>query len=165
MNFYIVRHGETKESKSYKEYNVQSIRNAPILDESKTTIVRIASFLKNVETDYNVSSPYFRCRQTVKIIEDITGKAFVFDERIGEYLLAVNEETHQELVSRLKDFLQDIKDSKFKNVMICTHGGVIAALKHLIIEGEFKHEQLRDYPESSIITVIKDHRIEELNFE
>jgi len=47
---------------------------------------------------------------------------------------------------------------KEKNIIICTHGSVIAAMIHLIIKGEFVFRDRLDYPKEGELVVIKGNR-------
>ena len=61
MNFYIFRHGATYYSKYDISYGEQ-VETAEILPEGIAAVKRLGKYLKNIDTDFNVSSPYQRCR-------------------------------------------------------------------------------------------------------
>src|SRR5437762_1931158 len=121
--FYIFRHGETFATKLEKGYG-RKVFSAPLLDEGHPAIERIGEYLKNIETDFNTSSNVKRCRQTVEIVSQISGKQFIFDKRLNEFFL----ETYWHFRRRIKGVLKDIDQKGFSSVCICTHGACIAML-------------------------------------
>ena len=159
-NYYLFRHGQTFFSKFQIPYGKHNL-NAKILPEGKASLLRIGEFLKGVCSDCNISSEFLRCKQSVKIIEEISGKDFVFDPRLNEYY-KVN---FDDFKKRIANFLEEInKDPKNETVVICTHGAVIAGLKHLITEGQFNIREILDYPSTGVLLCIENKKIEERNF-
>lgn len=163
MDFYIFRHGWTSESLQHIDYSKERVTAAEILKDKVYVIEKLAEYLKNIPTDYNVSSPFIRCIQTVNIVSGITGKLFAFDDRIGEYTFQTGM-TFNRFSRRIKAFVKDISATDFTSVAICTHGGGISALKHYLTRGKYDPEDLRDYPNPGVLTVIKNNRIEEIDF-
>lgn len=155
--FYIFRHGlSTKSLFGYGD----KIVTAELLPEGRPPIEKMAKYLKKINTDFNVRSEFIRCQQTAEVVTKETNKQFLTDKRLNEY----NEESFTELRSRAKKFLQDIEKSECKNILICTHGAVIAALKNLILKDKFTIFQLYDYPKTGVLIKIKDNKIEEFDF-
>jgi broad specificity phosphatase PhoE len=155
-SYYVFRHAlATKSEKGYGK----EIFSAKILPEGVEPIKKIGRYLKKITTDYNVSSEFLRCRQTVEIISHINGKQFSFDARLSEYYL----ETFDELLQRVKEFLEEIESSTYKAVVICTHGAVIAILKNLIIKGKASESDLLDFPKTGVLIEIKGERIKEID--
>ena len=150
MNFYIFRHGETLETKNNIPY-MGDEASAKILSEGIPALERLAEYLLKIETDLNVSSPYKRCKETVKIVSQISKKEFVYDPRLGEYY----QETFEEFSSKIKDFLAEIQKKDYQNVAICTHGGVIAGLVYLLTSGNFYEENLNDFPRPGVLVTIE----------
>src|SRR3989337_3356148 len=81
--FYILRHGHTYASWNRIPYG-ETLYSADIIQQGIKSIKKIGKYLKNIESDYNVSSEFKRCRQTVEIISKISGGKFEFDARLNE---------------------------------------------------------------------------------
>lgn len=163
MNFYIFRHGETFQTKQAVHYGSQ-IETAEILPEGIPTIKRLANYLKDKTSDEksdNFSSPYLRCKQTVKIVKKIINKKFEFEEHLSEY--REDKETFEKFANRIKNFLTHLPKSK-RTIIICTHGGVIAGLKHFIIRGKFEEENLYDFPNPGVLLEIKNKKVKSIDF-
>ena len=161
--FYIFRHGDTVNSKNlFDRLSVKKdIHDLPILPESYSALEKIGEFLKDVPTDANFCSPYLRCRQSMEIVEKFSGKKYVIDPRIEELEGHINFSDFQK---RMISFLTEIKEKKYSAVSICTHGAVIAALKHLETSEKFYFFQVFDYPEPGNLIIIKDGKVKTINF-
>lgn len=151
MKFYIFRHGETFNTKHSINYDEKSVIEADILPEAKRTIKRLAKYLGDKNVDFCVSSPIKRCRQTVNIIEDNTNYKFSYDKRITEY----HKETVKEMVERLRGFLNDIDEKKYKSVAICSHGEPVSALTNLLTKGSFTEDDLGNYPKTGVVVIVE----------
>lgn len=148
--FLIFRHGIATHSKT--GYGDQ-IMTAGLLPEAYPVIERIAKHLAPIRSQLNFSSEVLRCRQTAEIVTKHAGKFFRFDSRLNEYHL----ETFEQLTARVRSILEDlITDADYlaeekalpngsATLMLCTHGAVIAALKHLLLENEFLPKDELDY--------------------
>lgn len=159
QTFYIFRHGETFASKNGTGYGDQ-VFTAPILEEGIPIIEAMGEYLKKIKTDYNVSSEIERCRQTVTIISRITGKEFIFDERLNEPFM----ESFQNISDRLTSLLDDIKKNKYHSILICTHGAIIGTLLGFFTKQQFAEENLYNYPPPGVLTIVKGTFIKQLNF-
>lgn len=157
--FYILRHGETFATKRGIGYGVR-IFSAPLLPEARRAIERMANYLKDIPTDYHVSSRIKRCRQTAQIITEITGKEFAFDARLNEYFI----ETFGHFRKRIQSFLDEMQSSEYKNIVICTHGAGIAGLVSLITKTNFDRYTLFNYPPPGILTIIEKEKLQQINF-
>ncbi len=160
-NFFLVRHGETfasLNSKPGEENYGDKVLSADILPESKPIIAKIGLYLKNVKTEANLVSPIKRCIQTSEILEKTSGKTFKIDERLKEYY----EETFDDLRKRVDSLLNEVKI--YQNVLVCTHGAVISAIKHLVLKDDFKLDDIHDYPVPGTLIIIKDNKLEEIDF-
>ena len=155
--FYLFRHGLA--THSHFGYG-DKIVTAEILPVGIPPIERMATFLKDIPSDYNVSSEFLRCQQTTKIISDITKKQFVRDPRLNEYY----NESFGEFRTRVKSFLQEIEAKPYKDIIICTHAAVIAALKNLITNNSFYIFQQFTYPKTGVLMIIKNNNIEKMDF-
>ena len=161
MNYYIFRHAETYFSKFNLHYG-NMVENAEILPEGIPAIKRLADHLKTIKTDKNYTSPYKRCLQTVGIINKITGWIFNTDDRLHDYNR--NIETIPEMIQRIERFHNEINQSGLKVVAVCTHGYPISALIQLITKDSVSIPDLDNYPKSGVLTIIKNKKIEEIDF-
>ena len=164
VTFYIFRHGDTVNTGGIKRLwrNGGGPRNLPILQKSKYALGEMGKYLKDIPTDANFTSPYLRCRQSSEIVREFSGKKFVTDERIRELRDDIHGFVH--FKKRVKEFLKEIEDKGYKSVAICTHGAVIAAIKHLVIDGKFFYFQGIDFPSPGKLMVIEDKKVKILNF-
>lgn len=159
MDLYIFRHGQTFFSKNHLPYG-ENERTAEILPEGIAPIEKLAHYFSGILTEANFSSELLRCRQTVGIIERIAAKKFVFDPRINE----VSETNLEFFVERVKNFWQTLQDQHLGSVAVCTHGGVMAVLKHLQTTGTFSPTDIYDYPPSGVLAIIRGKVYEEIDF-
>lgn len=159
QTFYIFRHGETFATKAGTGYGDQ-ILTAGILEEGRPTIEKMARYLKNIPTDYNVSSEINRCKQTSEIVSKITGKQFVFDERLNEVYM----ETFQNVTDRLNSLLSEIKAQNYNRILICTHGAIIGTLLGFFTDQKFEEQDLFNFPPPGVLTIVKENQIEQINF-
>lgn len=159
--FYICRHGETFVTKEKRFWYGRRVFSAPILEEGKPALHRMGQYLKNIFTEANFSSPYLRCRQTSQIIFEETGKTFLFDKRLGEYLW----EPFGHFRRRIKSFLKYIESQKYQHILICTHQAVITALIKIIKEGDVSPNQpLLDVEPGTLVIVEKGQETKVIDF-
>lgn len=157
---YLLRHGLATHSKH--GYG-RKIIDATLLPEGIASTKKIAEYLKDKATDYNVSSEFIRCRETAEIIESITGKKFIFDKRLNENWNN-SSETFEEFKKRMLDFVDEIRKSPYENILICTHGRVIAAIKNYIIIKEFNKSMVSDFPDCGTLAILKEKSFEVIDF-
>ncbi len=159
--FYIFRHGLTYAVKTGTAYGLGFL-TAPIIDEGVPSLEKMGQFLSKYPTDFNVSSPLRRCKQTAEIITRISGKKFVFDRRVREFFL----ETGGMVRRRIKSLLSEIDRRGYEKVAICTHGAIISALITQITAREEKVPEydLFHYPPSGVLVIVEDGKVEEINF-
>ena len=164
-NYYIFRHGlATHSTTGYGD----EIFSAHILPEGKKAIERMAEYLKNISTDFNVSSELIRCQETAEIVSRVTGKKFATDSRINEYSAEENysNESFEAFRQRLLTFLLELEQDEAKQtIIICTHGAVIAGIKHILTEGRFTTDSRFDFPAPGVLIIVKpDGTIKEMDF-
>lgn len=159
QTFYIFRHGETFATKAGTGYGIR-VFTAPILEEGIPTLEKMGVYLKDIHSDYNVSSQVKRCRQTVAIIGKESKKEFVFDKRLNEYFI----ESFGHFRNRIKSFLLEMEEKQYETILICTHGAVIAGLISLLTGKNFQPYNLFTYPEPGVLTIIKDKTTQQINF-
>lgn len=157
--FYIFRHGETFATKASKGYGWRMF-SASILNEGIPAIEKMGIYLKSVPSDFNASSHYRRCRQTVGIVSSVCGKGFVFDRRLNEYFL----ETFNNFHNRLKSFLDFVQKNEYGSVLICTHGACIAVLLKILRGQTPSKQDLFYYPRPGVLTIVEGKKIEEVDF-
>src|SRR4030066_2181504 len=116
MDLYIFRHGETYFSKFDIPYG-EMIESAEILPEAVPVIEKLAKHFQNVKTDANFSSPFVRCRQTVEIVEKISGKKFIYENELKDWHLG--KETLDNMILRIKNFYEELIKKNYKSVAIC----------------------------------------------
>ena len=159
--YYIFRHGETFATKAGTGYGIR-VFSAPILPEARTPLEKMGKYLAAIEDSYNISSEVLRCRQTVAIIAEKSGKSFVFDKRLNEFFL----ESYGHFKKRLQAMLDAIEKESAENILICTHGAGIAGLISLLtpkkdMPGAF---DVFHYPAPGILTIIQGETVKEVNF-
>lgn len=157
--YYIFRHGETFASLNSVPYGEEQ-ETAEILPEGVPAIKKLAEHLRTVHTDVNYTSRYLRCLQTSQAVSQITGKEFTRHELLGEYV----EPTFGEFKTRMEKLVEELEKSQKTSFLLCTHGGVISALKHLLIYGKYEESDLMDYPVPGTLMVITSSGSEVLNF-
>ncbi|QQG41745.1 MAG: histidine phosphatase family protein [Candidatus Woesebacteria bacterium] len=163
--FYIFRHGNTIDSDSLLTKffgHKHDSHDLVILPKALPALKKIGAFLEKVDTDANFSSPYLRCRQSTQIVSHIANKKYTVDERLREY--EKNGEKFSSLRKRVRSFLDYVAKKNYSSISICTHGGIIAAIKHLATGGNFYFFQLWDFPAPGNLIVMKDGEVKTINF-
>ena len=146
MKVFIVRHGQVL-------HNV--IKQYSTIDEDLTDVgikqaEELKDKIKNVEFDIIICSPLKRAKQTAKII-NIKNKKIIYDDRIkerncgnlsGKPIEFTNREEYwnynskiqygtsenmKSFFNRVFNFLDDLKDKDYNNVLIVAHSGVSKA--------------------------------------
>lgn len=158
-NYYIFRHGQTRNSKYHLPYPKDN-RQIKILKDSIPTLMKMAEYLKNITPDLATSSEYLRCQQTTKIVAKMTGMNFKKDSRLNEF----GNETFLQFKKRIKDFLEEVEKNKYQTVVICTHGAGITTIKNLLIKGRIKKKELPFYPKPGILLCIEGKKVKEIDF-
>ena len=167
-DLYIFRHGDTERTENSNILSVLFRRDGgglsdlPILPKGIPALEKIGAYLKNIPTDANFTSPYLRCKESSKIVGSISNRIYKVDEGIREF-----EEEKRNFAgfkNRITDFLDRIDKKNYSAVSICTHGAVIAAIKHLITSGKFSFFQVWDFPAPGNLIIIKDGKVESVDF-
>jgi len=155
MTIYIFRHGMAVHP---NEGYGSRVLTAELLPEGIPPIQRLGKYLALMPSDYQACSEVLRCRQTAAIVTEATGKAFVIDPRLREY----HQESFDEFARRTEEFADEIRQSPYENIMLCTHGAVIAALKHYLIDGKFSRRYETDYTQTGQLLIIHDDKSSEV---
>lgn len=164
-NIYIFRHGKTKFTGSRSIFDRpygKMTETAEILPEAKPALTKMGKYLKDYASDFNVSSPFLRCRQTVAIVGRLAGKNFVFDERLRDINHSV--EGVMDVAKRIKSFYEEISAKNLESICICSHGYPIAMLKSLFTKGKVNYLKLLDYPPPGVLIIIKDGKVTQKDF-
>jgi broad specificity phosphatase PhoE len=157
-HWYIFRHGLATHSKNgYGD----KILTAEVLPEGIPPVQRIGQYLTLMPYDYGARSEFLRCQQTAAIVTEITGRAFTPDKRLNEHY----QETFESVRDRVRLFVDEMNAAPHTHIWVCTHGAVIAALKHLITRGDFTRGDENDYIQPGEILLIKDGKPEVVTFE
>lgn len=161
MNFYIFRHGKTEFSGTNLEYEDQ-VESAEILPEGVPVLERLGSYLKDISTDFNISSTFLRCRQTVDIVSTISGKKFEFNTMLHD--IDYRFETEKDVAKRITEFYRGLKTKDYKSVAICAHGYPISMLKYLILDGKVNMNKLMDFPKTGELLTIENGKVSYKDF-
>lgn len=132
--YYIFRHGETFVTTGKALNYGLKVFSADILDFCFPILKNLGLYLKNIPTDYNVSSQFKRCRQTVSIVSTVSRKQFIFDPQLNEFFF----ELPFFFRNRVRNFVKQIDQSQYRSVAVCTHGAVINELIKQINPEAFK---------------------------
>ncbi|MBK8025305.1 MAG: histidine phosphatase family protein [Chloroflexi bacterium] len=156
--WYIFRHGLATHSKT--GYGDQ-IYTAQVLPEGIPPIQRLGQYMTMIPYDTGVRSEFLRCQQTAGIVSEATGRAFTTDARLNE---AVSE-PFESVRERVRHFVDDMKASEHRHIWVCTHGIIIAALKNLILHGEFTRRDELDYVLPGQLLILRDGAAEVVRFD
>lgn len=164
MEIYLVRHGETIENSRKTYYgsldcdlNENGINQGLILKEK----------LSNINFDAMYSSEKLRARKTLELIgykDDIKldsrlnerdfgcfeGKTFKeineeFKEEYNEWnnnwkgFIPPSGENFYDFYTRVKSFMEELKEKKHEKVIIATHGGVVRAIYCYILDNNLDY--------------------------
>jgi broad specificity phosphatase PhoE len=157
--YYIFRHGDTFYTKNRQPYPEDNF-SVEILPQGIPALEKIGAYLKNIPVDYSVSSKYLRCQQSNKIVSEISGLKFEKDARLNEF----SHEDFDNFVERLESFVNEMEEKRYQTIVICTHGGVIAGLKNILMGSEYEKSEMVDYPIPGVLTIVEDKKIEEIDF-
>lgn len=165
-DFYIFRHGDTSETDKFLlrffGHKTKDSHNIDILPGAIPALKRIGKYLQNIDTDANFTSPYMRCLKSAKIVTEVSKKKYKADERIRE--LEKNGESLGSFRKRITLFLNEIQRKNYSAVSICTHGAVISAVQHLVISNKFLSFQRFFFPQPGYLLIIKNKKVEKINF-
>lgn len=154
MLYYIFRHGETYYSKNHLQYRNKSDA-AEILPEGIPKIKKIAKTLEKNGIEIIFSSPVKRCVQTVSIIQkEAPHIKIIIKDNLKEQEITTNNEKIENLVERIKLFLDETNNIKLAKVGICSHGWPIAVIIALLKNKPINKLTLLNYPRCGEIVII-----------
>lgn len=166
MKIYLVRHGEVPHN-VLRQYNtIDEDLNDLGIRQAK----ELGDKIKNQKFDIIISSPLIRAKHTAYII-NVNNAKIIFDDRIKErdcgnlsgklyevtnreeywnYNTTIQYGTSENIkvfFKRVKDFLDDLKNEEYKNVLIVAHSGVSKAFSAYfegIKDGKFLNRGLKN---------------------
>lgn len=130
------------------------------MPEGVEPVKRLADYVKYIKTDFHYTSQILRCLQTSQIVSDITGKKFEQNEFLNEYL----EDSFEQFKDRIENLVVKFEEQTSVSYLICTHGAVISALKHILIFGQYNEGDLMDFPVPGTLMIINNTGSEIINF-
>ncbi len=163
--FYILRHGETEYQGVKKGLIYPSHGETPLSEKGRKDAFSAAKKVKKEKIDVIYASPFRRTKETAEAVKKETGVSIIFDSRLRDLHLGVYHgrnktefydryphsekrfkeappegESWGDLLSRVKDFLEDI-DSKHskKKILIVSHADPL-----WLLEGYVRGTSLKD---------------------
>lgn len=157
MKLYLMRHGETDGNKARV---LQGRLNNPLNETGRKQAEEAKERIKEISFDAYYVSPLTRALETAMIVTGLDSNQFHIEERIAEisfgsreghsleelghdfqkffldppaYRQAEDAESFEELISRIREFLTELKTKDHEKVLIVSHGAAIHAM-FLVIE-------------------------------
>lgn len=155
--WYIFRHGLATHSKTgYGD----RILTAEVLPEGIPPIRRLGTYLLHMPYDSGYRSELIRCQQTAAIVTEITGHPFTADPRLNEQI----DEPYTRVLERVQNFLDEVSETPHRHIWVCTHGAIIAALKHLLTREAHTPVNQNDYTQPGELLIIRERQSEVVRF-
>lgn len=166
MKIYIVRHGEVPHN-VLKQYNNH---NEDLTEKGIKQANELREKIKTIDYDIIICSPLIRTRHTAEII-NVKNKKIIIDDRLeernpgnlsGQSLDVTNREEYwnyyteiqygtseniQDFFKRVYNFLDDLKNTNYNNVLIVAHSGISKAFNGYfegIQDGKFLNRGLKN---------------------
>ncbi len=166
MKIYIARHGEVLHNVLKRYTTIDEDLNDTGVKQAK----ELREKIKNIKFDIIISSPLIRAKHTANIINSNNIK-LIFDDRLkerdcgnlsGKLKEVINREEYWNYNStiqcgtseniklffkRVENFLDELKEKEYKNVLIITHSGVAKAFSAYfegIKDGNFLNKGLKN---------------------
>lgn len=154
MKFYLLRHGQTDWN---VEGRLQGRRNMPMNSNGIKQITELAEHLHemNFQVDIIISSPLDRAKESAKIVAEKIGFEgnIIYDEEFIERSFGLAEglvysreinlndakygaESVEAVCERAKTAIEKYMSNDDKSILIVAHGGILAATKHALSQGE-----------------------------
>ena len=171
MVIYLTRHGQTVLN---KKKLMQGRSDVPLNEKGKAQARVLGRNLKDIHFDAIYASPLDRAIETAAIAADTDRSSIITDERLLETDFGVYEkkpygklglkmslywafpeifkapptvETVESMVNRSSDFIFELLDKDYENVLIVCHGGIIRALSG-VLEGRKNGIKWRPKPKN-----------------
>ena len=170
-NIYIVRHGKTEWNKLGK---MQGFTNIPLCQDGINSAISLRDSIKDIKFEICYSSPLDRALETAKIIcgnniPIITDNRLI-ERGLGEYegdliddTIIFNAwsnnldwsmkgvESSRSVFNRTKEFLNDIKNNSYKNILIVSHAATIKCIHYNINGFDENTNLLSFFPENTTV--------------
>lgn len=160
MKIYIVRHGQTEENLKGTYYGSL---DCGLTELGENQGIILGSKLKDIKFDKVYCSSLIRAKDTLKYI--YFGEDIIIDNRLNERNFGIfegktfreiekelsdecekwskdwidykplNGESFREVYLRVEEFMENLKQDKRENILICTHGGIVRAIYSYILGG------------------------------
>lgn len=145
MNLYLLRHGQTDWNVAHRIIGRTDVE----LNELGITQAQNArEELKNLQFDICFSSPLKRAKMTADIVCE--GRCpVVEDDLLKERAMGIKEgrifdptepfiehesiETDEHILWRAQEFINKMRESGYKNVLVVSHSGLLKHIRHLIV--------------------------------
>ncbi len=159
QTWYIFRHGLATRSKM--GYGDQII-TAQVLPEGIPPVQRLGAYMAHLPYSVGYRSEFLRCEQTAAIVTEATGRAFTPDPRLNEMV----HEPFEEVRARIGAFVAEVSASGHEHIWVCTHGIVIAGLRHWVLRGDYQRRDELDYIQPGQLLILRpDRTVEVLKFD
>ena len=176
MKIYVTRHGQTDKNKAQL---MQGHVDEPLNETGRQQAKDARKTIEGISFDAVISSPLDRAIETATIIGNVPRDAVIIEPRIieadfGKYELvpysklgirmslywALPEvfpapkgvENIKSMVNRTREFLDELKQKDYENVLLVCHGGIIRAICGNL-EGRRKGIKWRPKPQNCEIRV------------
>ena len=145
MKIVLVRHGETDWN---LEERLMGQRDIPLNERGREQAMVLKEKLANLDFDCCYTSPLSRAKETAEIICD--GKCPIicddnlkeryggkFEGKIinnwGDCINDESSESDAEILWRARNFLEKLKDTNYKKILVVSHNGLLKNLRHCIL--------------------------------
>jgi broad specificity phosphatase PhoE len=159
QTWYIFRHGlATRSTMGYGD----RIITAEVLPEGIPPVQRLGAYMAHLPYTIGWRSEFLRCEQTAAIVSQATGRAFTPDPRLNEMV----HEPFEEVRTRIGAFVSEMHRAGHAHIWVCTHGIVIAGLRHWVTRGDYQRRDELDYIQPGQLLIIRpDKTAEVLKFD
>ncbi len=146
MKIVLARHGETDWNISG---HLMGQLDIPLNENGKEQAKILKENLKDINFDCCFSSPLARAKETAEIVCDKKCQ-IIYDDNLkeryggkmegklienwGDYVNDDTVETDAEILARAKNFIETIKESDYKTILVISHNGLLKNLRHVILE-------------------------------
>jgi len=168
MKLYIMRHGETDNN---QRNTFQGRKDTPLNETGKKQAREAGKVLAGISFDACYTSPLIRARQTAELATGWERDKLIIEERIIEISFGVMEgtpvsqlseeqmtiftdpekycppeggESFEEVIARVKEFLEELKQASYENVLVVSHGAAIHAMLLVLHKRPLKEFWLTD---------------------
>ncbi len=145
MEIFLARHGETDWNKNGR---LMGQKDIPLNEAGISQAKKLKAKLSDIDFDCCYSSPLARAKETAEIICESKCPVLCDDnlkERFGgelegtvvdnwgDYIANTTTEPDAEILKRAKNFLEMLKNTNHRRVLIVSHNGLLKNLRHCIL--------------------------------